>query len=293
MDYIMRFIFVALLLFFSLFSGCTKKEEPLTIVTNTWIGYTPLYIAQENGELEKLNIKLLQTVSLSEATELFSIGRGDVVTTTQHEFHILHQHIDIQPIILLDRSNGGDMILANRTTEQLKKVPKINVYLEIDSINLELLNQFIKKNGIPKEHLHYIDMDQSSIQTLSNDHNKATLIVTYTPYNTQLIKAGFQEIASTKSMDNLLVIDALLARTSVIATDKERLQKLKKIIDKNILFIQQHPKQAYTIVKSHLENISYTEFVESLHLIQWINKPDAHTLTNIESIGYKRQGLLL
>lgn len=232
----MRFVLVTLLLSLTLFFGCTKKEEPLTIVTNTWIGYTPLYIAQENGELDKLNIKLLQTVSLAEATDLFSVGQGDIVTTTQHEYHILKQHIDIQPIILLDRSNGGDMILANRTIKQLKKEQKIEVYLEIDSINLELLDQFIQKNQIPKEHLHYIDMDQSSIQTLSNDQTKAMLIVTYTPYNAQLVKAGFQEIASTKNLDNLLVIDALCARNSILRTDQARLQKLKKIIDTNILF---------------------------------------------------------
>ena len=286
------FIFIIALF---ILTACSeqKNEQELTIATNSWIGYTPLFYAKEKGYLTKLHIKLLPNVSLAEASNVYSVGKADMVTTTQHEYYALEKmDHNIVPIILLDRSYGGDMVLSNRTISQLKKAKKIDAYLEIDSINAEILKDFMKYNHLQANKITFIDKDQGKIADLKPNKNKNMLIVTYSPYNIQLETNGFKELASTKNMNQIKVIDALCTNKNIIANNKQRLKKLKAIIDKSIREIQVDPKSSYDLVKPYLNNISFGEYVDSLNLIKWINKPSKKLLHAIEPMGYKQKQLI-
>ena len=294
MKQMLKFFYILLLLL--LFTSCSSQTQnkELKIATNSWIGYAPLFYAQEKGELKKLNIKLIQNVSLGEAADTFSIGKADLVTTTQHEYFSLNeaQH-KIIPIILLDRSNGGDMILSNKTLQEIKEAKKIYAYLEIDSINKELLQEFIQKQGLKEKNIIFINKDQAEMQDLNNDASKTILIVTYSPYNISFEKKNFHELASTRDLHSLVVIDALCIKKSLYKENKMRIQKLKKVVDNAIEEMQKNPKASYQSVKNHLDNISYKEYVESLNIILWINHPDKELLQVLKKMQYETKFLAL
>lgn len=270
----------------------TRKKE-IKIAINSWIGYAPLFYAEETGELDKLGIKLITNVSLAEASDIFEVGKADLVTTTQHEYLSLkNSREDILPVILIDRSNGGDMVLSNKSLDKLKKSEEITAYLEIDSINSEVLKSFLKHHQLNDKKITYINKDQAQISNLHNE-NEAMLIVTYTPYNTILQANGFQELASTKNLDALVVIDAICAREKTYKTDKESLIALKKVLDKSIQKIQDEPQTVYKKVAKYLNNITYSEFLDSLNTIKWINKnPSPELLQKIAPLGYTEKTLL-
>ena len=286
---------ILLILTLLLFSACSSKpQKQITISTNQWIGYAPLFYAYEKGELDPLNIKIITSVSLAEAADLYSIGKADMVTTTQHEYNVLKQTThDIKAVILMDRSNGGDMILSNKSLDALKKSKSIKAYLEVDSINQEILLDFLKKNKISKDKIDFINKDQRQIQDVKNNKMQDILIVTYSPYNITLEEKGFKEIASTKSINSIIVIDALCARNTLIKNDKQRLIQLKKVIDKAIKTIQENPEASYKVVSKYLSNPSYQEYLNSLNLIKWINKPSPELLEYIKQYGYNKDDIIL
>jgi len=290
MKNIVLFTFIFLLFL----TGCSQeKKRTLNISTNSWIGYAPLFYAKEKGYLSKLHINLITNVSLAEAADIYDVGKADMVTTTQHEYYSLKESgHNIVPIILFDRSKGGDMILSNRTIQELKNSKKIYAYLEIDSINTEVLEDFIKHYHLDKKRFNFINQDQAQMQDLKPLKNKDIVVVTYVPYNIALEKKGFHEIASTRNMDAIIVIDSLCTNTELIKHDKKRLKALKHIIDKSINAIQKDKKAAYKLVKPYLGNISYKEYLHSLQLIQWINKPSQKLLKRIEPMQYNKKDLI-
>ena len=95
-------------------TGCERsREEPLKISVNSWIGYTPFFYAKAKGWLDPLNIKILNVVSLSESVYLYQSGNAHALTGTQYEYELLTNEDDsLIPIMLLDRSNGGDLIMS-------------------------------------------------------------------------------------------------------------------------------------------------------------------------------------
>ncbi|ADN08983.1 ABC transporter substrate-binding protein [Sulfurimonas autotrophica] len=292
-DILIRLLFILISIFF-IFSACSSKpQKQIIISTNQWIGYAPLFYAFEKGELNKLNIKIITSVSLAEAADLYNIGKANMVTTTQHEYNVLKNTThDIKAVILMDRSNGGDMILSNKSLDELKKSKKIDAYLEVDSINQEILLDFLKKNAISEDKINFINKDQRQIQDVKNDKTQDILIVTYSPYNIALEKKSFKEVASTKNINSIIVIDALCATNEIIKSDKKRLIQLKKIIDNAIKTIENDPEASYKVISKYLSGLSYKDYIDSLSLIKWINKPSKELLEYIQKYGYNKDDII-
>lgn len=262
-------------LFFLTSCSSPSHDHTLKISTTTWIGYTPLFYAKEKGWLKAQDIKLINVVSLSENMYLYKAGNSDAYCGTQYEHSVLKAQIpSLVPIMLFDRSNGGDMIMSNHSIKQLQDSDtKIDAYLEMDSINFTILNDFIQNYKIDESRINYLNRDQTEIATLRNENpNKQVLIITYIPYNTNLEENGFKEILSTKNGLNLLVIDALFTRQNELIIHKKQFQALKKLNDRAIEILKKNPKEFFATIKPYMHGLSYEEFTRDLHDIEWINK---------------------
>ena len=288
--------FVCLLFVVLSFSSCVEDNKKIKITTSTWIGYAPLFYAKEKNWLEPLNIKLLNVVSLSENMYLYKAGNADAFVGTQYEYNfLLQEDKTLIPIIIFDKSNGGDMILSNLTLDELSKINKeIDAYLEIDSVNSILLNDFIRSNNLQDKKINYINEDQSNISRLkANEINNPTIIVTYTPYNNILEKNSFRELSSTKKSDDLLIIDGMYVKKDFYYENKETFVKLKKLVDDSIINLQNNPKEFYNTVKPYLTNISYEEFLSSLNDIIWLNKDiPTNILEKLDNSNFKTKDLI-
>ena len=288
--------FVFLLFVVLSFSSCVEDNKKIKITTSTWIGYAPLFYAKEKNWLEPLNIKLLNVVSLSENMYLYKAGNADAFVGTQYEYNfLLQEDKTLIPIMIFDKSNGGDMILSNLTLDELSKTNKdIDAYLEIDSVNSILLNDFIRSNNLQDKKINYINEYQSNISRLkANEINNPTIIVTYTPYNNILEKNSFRELSSTKKSDDLLIIDGMYVKKDFYYENKETFVKLKKLVDDSIINLQNNPKEFYNTVKPYLTNISYEEFLSSLNDIIWLNKDiPTNILEKLDNSNFKTKDLI-
>lgn len=271
--YVWRVTVVVLTIFLI---ACSPSEKPpLKIVTNSWIGYSPLYYARQKGLLESHNIKLVNVVSLGEGRQLYESGVAMAFTGTQYEFFQSYQNDhSLMPVMMFDRSNGGDMVMSNRSIEQLKNTQQtIQAYLEMDSVNRVLLNDFLQQQGLTLKSINFHNSDQAKISTLENSPKAPPIIiVTYIPYNLTLQKQGFRNLVSTRDNPNLLVIDALYTSQQVFKAHKQQFIELKKIIDDSITAIEADPKEYYQQVKGFLDDPGYQQFMESLDDIAWINR---------------------
>lgn len=292
---IKHFILLTCLILF--FNSCGIQEnKKIKISITTWIGYTPLFYAKEKKWLEPLNIKLLNVVSLSENMYLYKAGNSDAYVGTQYEYNLLsNENKNLTPIMLFDKSNGGDVILSNISIEELLKTDKqIDAYLEIDSINSILLEDFLKIYNLKNKKINYINEDQAYISKLNSKNlENPTIIVTYTPYNYDLEKNGFSELSSTKNNSNLLVIDAMFTNEDFFNENKKEFLALKSLVDKAVLELANNPKEFYETIKLYLPNTSYEEFLASLNDIVWINSnvPE-EIITKLRNSNFKTRDII-
>jgi len=195
-------------------SACTaQKETPLKIIANSWVGYSPLFYAKESGWLEPLNIQLSTVISLGESLSIYESAELNAFTGTQYEFNYIQQKDpSLIPIILFDRSNGGDVVMANQSLQALQDtIQTIDVYLEMHSVNQLIFKDFIQLNHLTHKKFNYINKNQLKVYTQLSVSlpRHPTIVVSYSPYQQKLAALGLQELASTRDGISLLVIDAL------------------------------------------------------------------------------------
>lgn len=288
-----KFLLFAIII--SLFSSCTlQNHKKLRISITNWIGYTPLFYAKEKGWLELLDVKLLNVVSLSENMYLYKSGNSDAYVGTQYEYNTLVKNIEsLIPILLFDKSNGGDVIMSNLSIQELQNSKtSIDAYLEMDSINSMLFEDFISKYNLKNKDINYINKDQAFISELKDIENP-TIIITYSPYNIILEKVGFKELISTKNNLDLLVIDAMFTTKETYLENKETFIELKKLVDKSINNLEKDPKEFYETIKDYLPNTSYEEFQKSLDDIVWINKnPSSKIIEKLSNSNFPTRDII-
>ncbi|WP_457563321.1 hypothetical protein [Caminibacter pacificus] len=275
------------LVLFLIFTGCEKTKE-ISIAANEWIGYAPIFYANEKGWLKKDKIRVIRTVSLAESLKLYKSGLVNSIAATQYEYFQIKDKV--KPIILLDKSYGGDMVLSNRSIEELKKAKKIDVYLEMGSVNYLLLQYFAKKYNIPLTKMNFYSNDQEQLSQQSFDMKKNILIVTYSPYDKLFIKKGFKVIDSTRNDKDLLVIDAIFIHKH--CENRQRFKNFKKQIDMAVEVIKKNPKSAYEVIKNYFPDYSYEDFKKALGKIKWINNPDKDLLLRLKKIGFDTKDLI-
>ena len=292
---IKNFIFLIFIILF--FNSCEfNNNKKIKISITTWIGYTPLLYAKEKDWLDPLNIRLVNVVSLSENVNIYKSGNSDAYVGTQYEYKLLHeQNKNLIPIMIFNKSNGGDAILSNLSIYKLIKSDEvIDAYLEIDSVNSMLLEDFLKSNNLQNRIINYINEDQSNISRLNaKDTLNPTIITTYIPYNKILENNSFIELSSTKNNSNLLVIDAMYTTQDFYYKNKETFIELKKLVDKAIENLKNNPKEFYETVSPYLVNTSYEDFISSIDTIIWLNKDISEEISNkLQNSNFKTKDLI-
>ncbi len=263
-----RTILAVLMLLF--FVGCeSKPARPMVVSTNLWIGYSPLYYAEQKGWLRESNIKLVRTVSLGESLQIFKNGSADMLCGTKYEISKVYENeTNKGSVIPLDRSNGGDYVLGNRSIEELKLEKKIDVYLEVESVNAVLLDFFIKKHALSYSQINMIDSSPVVNAKLRMKRN-ATIIVTYDPYNIKLQKQGYMVLGSTKEKE-LLVIDAIYAPQRTKIEFPKEIQTLNFLIFKSLKELRDNPKEYFEKINNYYAYSNFKEFEDALESIEWI-----------------------
>jgi len=283
------------LVFVLFLSSCTSEyDKRLRISATTWIGYTPLFYAEAKGWIKPLNIELLNVTSLAENMYLYQAGKSDAFTGTQYEYGVLRADMPtLRPIMMLDKSNGGDIIMSNYTLKELQdSTEEIDTYLEMDSVNSIVLQDFLDSHGMSEKKIRYINRDQTQIQNLQIS-TTPTLIVTYIPYNVVLCHRGFLEIASTKENLNLVVVDAMFTTEEVYERHTEQFESLKELLDRAIEALQNDPKEFYSTIKPYLLEMTYEQFEASLQKVLWINKGTPKALTQrLQEMNFPTEELL-
>lgn len=289
-----RVILISLISIIFLTSCVNDKKDKLRVVTSNWIGYTPLFYAREKGLLDKLNIQLLSVVSLSESLHTYKSKHADIFLGTQYEYEeAFKRDNQVVPIMLLNKSDGGDVVMSNLTLEEIKKEDKqIDVFLELSSVNSLVFDDFITKHNIKNKNFNYVNKDQSFIAQ-QKEFKNPTIVISYNPYNITLEKNGLKTLETTKDNIEILIVDAMFTTNDILIKYKDELKELKKIIDIAIDDLEKDEKAYYDLIKDYLYDTSFEEFQQSLSNIKWINKNiDKNILDSLKEHNFPTKELL-
>ena len=122
--------------------GCSPRyQPPLTVGTNTWIGYEPLYLAHDLGYYEGANLRLVELASTTQTLDALRVGSLDLAGLTLDEALLLAQEgVPIAVIWVLNTSAGADALLAKPGITTLDALRGKRIGVEQTAVGGYMLN---------------------------------------------------------------------------------------------------------------------------------------------------------
>lgn len=251
-----------------LLSACSDEnsQKPLRIGSNNWPGYEFLYLAKQKGfyKEEGVNVEIVRYGSLEDVRYGYEKGQIDVFASTIIELLMIKERTGKNPQIFLlaDFSNGGDVVLADKSIKSISDFKNKTVAVEPQSLGLFMLYRVLEQAGLQMNDVKIVGMDQASMAKAIKA-NEIQAAISYPPNSIEIAKnQNVHQIFDSSKIPGE-VIDIVSADRDLIESRKEDFAAIKRAWDKALKYAEKNPDDAYKIM-AEKEGIKTSEFIDAL-----------------------------
>ena len=261
------------LMLLSLTLACTPQPHPpLTVGTNLWPGYEPLYLAREQGLLPTTAVHLIEYGSSTEVMRAFRNGVIDAATLSLDEALLLAQYIpDLRIVLVMAQSRGGDAVLAGSQVQNFADLHGRRVGVENTALGAYILARALEFN-----HMSLADIVPVSLPV--SEHEQGFLrgdvdaVVSCEPVRSKLLAQGAQILFDSRQMPDQ-VIDVLVVRPDRMAARHEQLSQLLRVWFQTLNHMRAQSEQT-ALVMGAREGLSANEFLTALRGFDFLSVTD-------------------
>ncbi|MFO7809427.1 ABC transporter substrate-binding protein [Guyparkeria sp.] len=240
----------------AMLTACDSPESSkLRLAINPWPGYGYFAVAQEQGFLDGENaveLDIVETASLKDSLRAFERGQVDLIGGTLAELTDINAHgrRDARALLVLNRSLGGDMIVATESIESVGDLAGKRVALEAGSANMVVLAAAASVFGLDLDSVNLIALPQGEMPSALRK-GKIDAAVTYPPTSQALLRIeGTHRLFDTRATPNA-VVDVLIAADDVIQNHPKALARLIAGHDQALTWSRDNPKMALRLLAEH------------------------------------------
>lgn len=237
-------------------SSSAAADMPKVIIgQSSWLGYAPMYIAQDKGFFKKYgaDVEIQPIESKNDSKSALAADRIQGISTTV-DMHIMNEAagLDITQILALDTSVGGDGIVAKPEYSSLEDLKGKKVALDMTgSATFFFFQYLISQKGMT--------LDQFDIQNMTGGDAGAAFVagkvdaaVTFQPWlsKAETSNAG-HTIVSSKDYPGIIV-DTFAMKKSYL---KEHPEVAKAIVNgwyDALDYMKTNPDDAIAIIAKHV-----------------------------------------
>ena len=227
---------------------------PVKVAFATWVGYGPLYIAQDKGLFAKygLDVELMIIDDESQYAAAMASGNIDALGNVLDR-EVIHYAKGTPEAVLfaMDESSGGDGIIATADIKSLADLKGKNVGLDKSSTSYFFFLTALEKAGVPEDSLTIYEMGASDAGA-AFVAGKLDAAVSWEPW---LSKASEREgghlLVSSKEFPRTIV-DVFVMRKDFIAEHPEAAADMTKAWFDAIAWYRENPDEGNAIMAKHL-----------------------------------------
>lgn len=279
------FIVIAIFIVISLFGCVDKPQEPLRVGAVLWPGYEPLYIAGKLGFYDKQPIKIIDYLSNTDAMLAFRNNNLQAGAFTLDEtLQILSDGIDVDIILIMDISNGGDVILANPDINSIKELKNKPVGVESTAVGAFVLKRALELNNMDIDDIQIVSLNAME-QASSFESGKVVAAVSFDPYRTKLIKAGKKQIFDSTMIPDE-IFDVLIVRKDYLTRHPDTVHQLVTAWFRALDYQNNNPVKSAEFSLRRFDTTT-ADYLEGLKLLKFASRQD-----NLELLDEKNSPLL-
>lgn len=258
-------------------AGCSPAPTPrLRIGTLTFPGYEPLFLARSLGKLDGKRVHLIEFPSAAEALLAFKNEAIDGLTVTLDDVLRLAQggH-EPRIVLMLDYSNGADMVLAKQGIENLDALRGKRVGVETNTLGTFMLGRALESQGMKFADILPISLRADRLEGAFH-RGEVDAVVTYEPFASRLIARGARSIFDSSAMKEEIA-DVLVFRRKVIDSQRENIKLTMAGWFEALNYIRDNPQDAATRMAPR-EALTTEQFSAALKLVHIYTREENNKL---------------
>jgi NitT/TauT family transport system substrate-binding protein len=246
-NFIKRFLSFSLLIFAFLVSLPSHSAQQLKIGYSDWPGYVAWQVAIDKGWFKEagVDVKFEWFADYSASLEAFSAGKLDGITLTNGDSLVIASGgAKNTMILLLDYSDGNDMVVAKPGIKSLKDLKGKKVGLEVGFVEHLLFLKALEQAGMKESDVTIVNTKTNETpQALES--NDIAAIVAWQPSSGEALKRvpGSKAIYTSANVPGLLY-DVLSVSPTSLASNKASWVKVTQVWDKVVNYVNDPKTQA-------------------------------------------------
>ncbi len=256
-----RFMLIVVSVFY--LTGCSEKPEyQIKMALNSWPGYEPLFLAEELEFYGDMPPQLIRVHSNTDTVKALKSGILDAAALTMDEVLRLAQEMpQITVFLLLDISDGGDAIIAQRGIDSMQALKGKRIGVEAGALGAYVLTRAIELTP----GLELTDLEIYPVAY--KNHEKVFLkgsvdaVVTFEPVKGRLLEAGGTTLFDSSQIPNE-ILDVLVIRNDVALNHPAEVRAIVRGWFRAQAYIRNNPKRAFAVMAGY-ESIGASLFEAS------------------------------
>ena len=253
--------------------SCTPYQKPLTIGAAPWPNFEFAFLANELGYLDKEQYSLLELTSSTSVIQAFQTAKLDVAFLSLDEvLTLVALGIDLKIISVIDRSKGGDALMARPEIKTLEDLKWHSIGYENKASGALLLDEVFTLTDLNNQTVQLHEVKQNEVKDAYLKGNIDALIVRE-PVKQQLLALGARELINSSAL-GLPIINVLVVRGDLYQEKEQQIAHFLSSYYRAHLFYEKNPAEALTSMSVRLQLYPY--FLEKAILnSQFINPKQA------------------
>ncbi|MBF0133465.1 MAG: ABC transporter substrate-binding protein [Magnetococcales bacterium] len=232
-----------------------KQSHTYRIGLGPWIGFGPLYLAQDKGFFKKRGVvvDLVVLTGLAERNAALKAGKIEALAAPVDYFALAAgNNLETMIVMAIDESTGGDGIVARRDIANVEDLKGKHVAFQRGLPGEFFLRALLQSTGLSLHDIRSVDMEtaQAGAAFIAGHVDAA---VVWEPWLSKAVDSGAgQVLASTKDFPNLVVDVLAFNQETFVKSSKDVLAIVAAILDA-ISYWQNNPEEANRIMAPHFQ----------------------------------------
>lgn len=250
--------------------GCQGDEPAFKVGINRWLGYEPFLLAKHLDFYPDIDIvRLSSTLDVMRALRNGNLQAAGL--TLDETLTLIDEGIELDIILVLDYSNGADLVTAHPDITNLQALEGKRIGVEMSAAGAFMLHAMLRQAGLS---LQQVKIESMPISHLSEAYaaKRIDAAVSYQPHSRLLIEQGMRPLFSSADIPGQIV-DVLAIRSD----SAYRAKQIQQLIDgyfRTQRFIREHPDAALQRMSTDLGSTT-VDLERDLQGIHWLSHDEA------------------
>ncbi|WAE52008.1 ABC transporter substrate-binding protein [Stutzerimonas frequens] len=217
-----------LLLLFVALLGCQPESDSIRIGSNRWLGYAPIYLADDLGWTATSGIRLVEYPNTTGVLRGFRNGMLDAAMLTLDETLLLQDsaaELDLEIILVTNVSAGADALFARAPLTNLKDLAGQRIGVENTALGAYFLSRVLDQAGLRIDDLQVVSLPVHE-QAAAFAADDVDAVITFASEGPTLESKGARRIFDSRRLPGEIVDVLVVDRQRVTREQRRRLRAL-------------------------------------------------------------------